>query len=85
MNKHESLVQIIRNTVAARPYVLKGVKKNIVGIFIITQLLLLLCYVNSNFDSLLHITNRTVELESPLGLFGLVINLSKQVIDKFMS
>ena len=60
MDEHQSLIQVEGDPIAARPYILEGVKKNIMSVLIIAELLLLLSDINSNFNSLLDITDSSI-------------------------
>ena len=80
MDQHQTLVEVEGNAVGTLPDVFEGVKENIVSVLVISKLLLLLSDINSNLDSLLHIANSAIELECPLGLLWLIVNLAQQVI-----
>ena len=60
MDEHQSLIQVEGDSIAARPYILEGVKKNIMSVLIIAELLLLLSDINSNFNRLLDITDSSI-------------------------
>ena len=81
MDEHESLVQVKWDPVIALSDVLECVQKDVVGILVVTEFLLLLGNVHGNLYCLFDISNCPVELESPLRLFRRVVNLSKQVVD----
>ena len=51
------------------------------SVFVVSKFLLLLCDVDSNLDCLLHIANGSIQLEGPLGLLRLVINLAEEIVD----
>ena len=54
------------------------------SILVISNFLLLLRDVDSNLNSLLDISNCSVEFEGPLWLLGDVVSLSHEVVYKFM-
>jgi len=64
--------------------VLVGIKKNIMGIFVITELLFLLRNVDSDLYSLFDVSNCSVKLESPLWLFRDIISFTHKIIDKLV-
>ena len=77
MNKHQSLCEIEGDSVIAQPDIFVGVKKYIMRVFVVAKLLFLLGYVHCDFYCLLDIANSPIEFKSPLGLFRLIINLTK--------
>lgn len=85
MDKHELLIKIEWNFQVMGLDIFVSVKQNIMGILVVSNLLLLLGYVDSNLDCLLHISNSSVKFESPLRLFRDVVSLSHQVVHELMS
>jgi hypothetical protein len=56
-----------------------------VSVFVVSKLLLLLSNINSDLDSLLNITDSTVQFECPLRFLRLIVNLPKEIVNEFMS
>lgn len=54
-------------------------------ILVVSKFLFLLSNINSNFDCLFNISDCSIEFESPLWFFGLVINLSEQIVNQLVS
>jgi hypothetical protein len=84
VNDHQFVVKIEWNFEIVCLDVLVGVKKNIMGIFVISELLFLLGNVDGDFNSLLDISNRSVQLESPLWLFWNIIGFTHKIINKLV-
>lgn len=76
MNQHQFIVEVKWYLQIVRFYIFVGIKKNIVCILVVSELLFLLGDVYCNFDSLLHVSNCPIELECPLRLFRYVIRLT---------
>jgi uncharacterized membrane protein len=83
--EHQPLVKIEWDTVVALSDILESIKQNVMRVLIVTQFLFLLCNVHCNLYSLFHVSNCSVELECPLGFLGLVVNLSKEIVNELMS
>ena len=60
MYEHESLVEIEWNAVVTLSDVLEGVQQHIMSVLIVTELLLLLCNVDCDFDCLFDIADGSV-------------------------
>jgi len=56
--------------------ILVGVEQDVMGLFIVTNFLLLMRDVDGNLNSLFHITNCSIELEGPLRFFRHVVSLT---------
>lgn len=84
VNEEQALGQLVRNAHVRVSDVLEGVEEDLVGVLVVTELLLLCRDVNSDLDGLTNVTNRSVELEGPLGLLGHVVSLTHQVVDQLV-
>jgi hypothetical protein len=69
VDKHQFVLKIEWNFETVSLDVLVSIKKDVVCILIITDLLLFLVNVNGNLNCLLNITNCSVKFEGPLRLF----------------
>ena len=76
VDEHQPLVQVEGNAVVALANVLEGIKQYIVSVFVISKFLFLLSNIHSDLHCLFDVANGSVEFKSPLGLFGLVVNLA---------
>jgi len=85
MYQHQPLIQIERYPIIRLPYVLERIQQHIVRILIVPKLLLLLCNVDRDLDRLFDIADRPIQLERPLRLFRLIIDLAEQIVNEFMS
>lgn len=64
--------------------IFESVQQNLVSVFVVTKILFLCCNIDCDSNSLLHISNGSVQLESPLWLLWSIISLSHQIVNQFM-
>lgn len=85
VDDHKFVVEIKRNFEIMGFDILVSVKKDVMGILVISKFLLLLSNIDSNFNSLFDVSNGSVELECPLRLLRDIVCLSHEVVHQFMS
>lgn len=76
VNIQKPLVQLVRNSHVRVADVFESVQENLVGILVVTEVLLLRCNVDRNSNGLTNVSNSSVKLEGPLGLFWRIISLT---------
>ena len=82
VDKHQFVVEVVRYLQAVSFDVLVCVEQHIMRVLVVACLLLLLGDVYSKFNGLLHVSNRSVQLESPGWLFWDVVHFAHQVINE---
>ena len=84
VKQHELVVELEGDAVVRASDVLEGVKEDLMGILVVTDLLLLLRDVHGNLNSLSGVAEGSVELEGVLRFLGDVISFAHQVVNKLM-
>ena len=85
VDDHQLIVEVKWDLKVVRLDVFVCVKKNIMSILVISKLLLLLSYINCNFNSLLDVSDSPVKFKGPLWLLWDVVSFTHQVINELMS
>lgn len=81
----KALEQFVRNAHVRITDVFECIQKDLVSSLVVAQILLLSCNVNRNSYGLLNVTDSSVKLKGPLGLFGNFVSLTHQVVYELMS
>ena len=84
VEQDKTLGQFIRDALTTLSNILERIKHNLMSVFIVAELLFFLRNVYSNFDSLVDVSNRSVELECPLGLLRNIIGFSKKIVNELV-
>jgi len=76
--KHDqALVSVMRNALSIGFDVFYSVHHDLMGVFVVSELLLLLSDIDSNLNSLANVTNSSVQFKCPLRLLWNVVSLTQ--------
>lgn len=84
VNEHQSVAEVERDSSLALPQLSEGLQQDAVGLWIVSELLLLLSHVQCDLSSWSDLVQHDVEFEDVLRWLWAVALLSHEIVNKFM-